>query len=171
MGSFLKGRHSYGDIKVPLRGMVTAGAFCSIADNVIAVMEGHRHDWVTTFPFTGRHFNHIWGDSPAYPRVTKGDIHIGSDVWIGQNVVLLSGITIGSGAVIGAGAVVTKDVKPYMVVGGVPAKLIRFRFTMIQIAELLKIAWWNWADEKIKTALNFLMQNDIEKFINQYKGE
>ena len=169
MGRFTKGRHTYGGIKVPLRGRVEAGAFCSIADNVIAVMEGHRHDWISTFPFTGRHFNNVWGDVPAYPRVTNGDILIGSDVWIGQNVVLLSGITICPGAVIGAGAVVTKDVGPYEVVGGVPAKLIKRRFSKQNITELLKIAWWHWPDAKIKTALHFLMQNDIDKFINQYR--
>ena len=76
---------------------------------------------------------------------------IGNDVWIGSNVTILGGITIGHGAIVATGAVVTKDVPPYSVVGGVPAKVIRYRFSEEKIQELLDEKWWEWNDEKIKT--------------------
>ena len=80
----------------------------------------------------------------------KGDIVIGNDVWIGYEAVILAGVTIGDGAVIGARAVVTKDIPPYTIVGGVPAKPIRKRFTQETIDLLLKIKWWNWPEERIR---------------------
>jgi acetyltransferase-like isoleucine patch superfamily enzyme len=165
MGDFIKGRHSYGEIDVIFRGKVTVGAFCSIASGVVAVMEGHRVDWVSTYPFTGRHFCRGWGSVPEYPTVTNGDIEIGNDVWIGQDVMLLSGVKIGNGAVIGARSLVTSDVAPYEIVGGTPARFIRNRFSIEQIFNLQKIAWWNWPDEKIKENLSNIMNSDIEKFI------
>ena len=80
----------------------------------------------------------------------KGDIVIGNDVWIGYEAVILAGVTIGDGAVIGARAVVTKDIPPYTIVGGVPAKPIRKRFSQETIDLLLKIKWWNWPEERIR---------------------
>ena len=79
----------------------------------------------------------------------KGDIIIGNDVWIGYEAVIMAGVTIGDGAMIGTRAVVTKDVPPYTIVGGVPAKLIRTRFSAEVISSLLKIKWWEWSDERI----------------------
>ncbi|RUX91838.1 CatB-related O-acetyltransferase [Mesorhizobium sp. M7D.F.Ca.US.004.03.1.1] len=81
--------------------------------------------------------------------VVNGPTEIGNDVWIGRRAIIMPGITIGDGAVVGAGSIVTKDVAPYAIVAGNPAKLIRNRFTDDQIARLLAIRWWEWSDEKI----------------------
>lgn len=80
----------------------------------------------------------------------KGDIVIGNDVWIGYEAVILSGVTIGDGAIIGTRAVVTKDVPPYMIVGGVPAKPIRKRFSDDVVSKLSKLQWWNWTEDRIQ---------------------
>jgi len=92
----------------------------------------------------------------------KGDIVIGNDVWIGYEAVILSGVTIGDGAIIGTRAVVTKDVPPYMIVGGVPAKPIRKRFSDNLISELLKLQWWNWSENKIKKNIAAIQSGRIE---------
>ena len=92
----------------------------------------------------------------------KGDIVIGNDVWIGYEAVILSGVTIGDGAIIGTRAVVTKDVPPYTIVGGVPAKKIRKRFSDNVISELLKLQWWNWSENKIKKNIAAIQSGRIE---------
>lgn len=92
----------------------------------------------------------------------KGDIIIGNDVWIGYEAVVLAGVTIGDGAVIGTRAVVTKDVPPYTIVGGVPAKPIRKRFTQETIDFLLKIKWWNWSEERIRQHITDMQTGNIE---------
>ena len=92
----------------------------------------------------------------------KGDIVIGNDVWIGFEAVILSGVTIGDGAIIGTRAVVTKDVPPYTIVGGVPAKPIRKRFSDSVISELLKVQWWNWSDNRIKKNIAAIQSGRIE---------
>ena len=95
----------------------------------------------------------------------KGDILIGNDVWIGYEAVILSGVTIGDGAIIGTRAVVTKDVPPYTIVGGVPARPLRKRFTEEVIEKLLKICWWNWPDHKVKEHLDCIRKGDIDSLI------
>ena len=108
---------------------LTIGKFCSIAENVTFMLGGeHKTNWVTTYPFNAlmSTFSHIKGH-PA----TKGDITVGNDVWIAQGARIMSGVTIGDGAVIGAGVLVTKDVPSYAVVGGVPARVIKYRFDKI----------------------------------------
>ena len=92
----------------------------------------------------------------------KGDIVIGNDVWIGFEAVILSGVTIGDGAIIGTRAVVTKDVPPYTIVGGVPAKPIRKRFSDSVISELLKVQWWNWSENRIKKNIAAIQSGRIE---------
>jgi acetyltransferase-like isoleucine patch superfamily enzyme len=129
---------------------VRIGKFCSLADGVKFVFGGHRVDTVSTFPFRAICFK----DAPHADASSKGDIVVGHDVWIGVNALILSGVKIGNGAVVAAGAVVTKDVAPYAIVGGVPAKLVKMRFEPDQIAALEKIQWWNWALEKIENNLD-----------------
>lgn len=96
----------------------------------------------------------------------KGDIVIGNDVWIGYEAVIMSGVTIGDGAIVGTRSVVTKDVPPYAIVGGVPAKIIRKRFDDKTISTLLRLQWWNWPPEKIKRNLKAIWQGCIA--LNNY---
>ena len=93
----------------------------------------------------------------------RGDIVVGSDVWIGYEAVILSGVTIGDGAIVGARAVVTKDVPPYTIVGGVPAKPIRKRFSEEDIAQLLELRWWDWPQEKIAASINAIQSGNLEE--------
>lgn len=103
-------------------------------------------------------------DHGFFSRRRAASVIIGNDVWIGHGVIVLPGITVGNGAVLAAGAVVTKDVAPYTVVGGVPAKPIRVRFTPAIAARLQKIAWWNWPLEKLMAHLADFQSPDIEQF-------
>ena len=97
---------------------------------------------------------------------TKGDVVIGNDVWIAEGAVILSGVNIGDGAVIGSQAVVSKDVPPYAVVSGNPARLIKKRFDDETIDKLLSIQWWNWPVEKIRKNVHLICSNRLENFIN-----
>jgi virginiamycin A acetyltransferase len=101
----------------------------------------------------------------------KGDIIIENDVWIGANSTVMSGIKIGNGAIVAAGSTVTKDVPPYAIVAGNPAKVVKYRFTDEQIKKLLSIAWWDWDEQKIKDNAMNMWSNDINGFINKFYGE
>jgi hypothetical protein len=145
---------------------VEIGSFCSIAANVTLLLGGgHNTDWVSTFPvreafgLPGR-----FEDHPVY----RGPTVIGNDVWIGRDALILDGITIGDGAVIGARAVVTKDVRPYAIVGGVPAREIRRRFTDEQVEALLDIAWWDWPEEQIVREVAALNGPNIDDFVARH---
>jgi virginiamycin A acetyltransferase len=165
------GRYTYGCPEISDHsdgGTLEIGNFCSIAANVTIMLGGnHRTDWITTFPFSVLldEFKAI----PGHPQ-SKGDVIIGNDVWIGQGALILSGVTVGDGAVIAANAVVTKSVPPYAIVGGNPAKLIRFRFLPDQIEHLLKIEWWNWDINEIKKNMPMFLNHDIEEFIKIFSG-
>jgi len=145
---------------------LVVGNFCSIAQNVSVYLGGnHRTDWVTTYPFGHIHqnkFNNFNGN--GHPG-TKGDVIIGNDVWIGSNVTIMSGVKIGDGVVIANNSHVVKNVEPYSLVGGNPAKLIKYRFTPEQIEKLLEIKWWHWDDEKINQFTPLLCNNNIDEFI------
>lgn len=172
------GRESYGDPIVAFRDFVPAlerrstckiGSFCSISDSVKILIGGlHRPDWVTTWPFNilREQFANLEGNP-----VSKGDVIIGNDVWIGFDALILSGITVGDGAVIGARAVVTKDVPPYGIVAGNPARLIRKRFDDTTIARLLKLSWWNWEDEKINKFVPLMCDTNIAQFLDAAEKE
>ena len=125
----------------------------------------HRIDWVTTYPF-GHKLKDIFNtfNGIGHPS-TKGDVIIGNDVWIADNVTIMSGVNIGDGAVIAKNSHVVKNVEPYSLVGGNPAKLIKYRFTKNQIEKLLQIKWWNWNDDKINNFVPLLCNPDINKFI------
>ena len=142
------------------------GKFCSIACGAkfIFTSANHTLSSLSTYPFPI--FFEEWGlDIKNVTKAwdNKGDIVIGNDVWIGYEAVILSGVTIGDGAIIGTRAVVTKDVPPYTIVGGVPAKPIRKRFSEETIASLLEIKWWNWSKEQIAENINAIQTGDIEK--------
>lgn len=143
------------------------GKFCSIACGAKFLFNSANHSLasLSTYPFPI--FYEEWGlniQDVAAAWDNKGDIVIGNDVWIGYEAVVLAGVTIGDGAVIGARAVVTKDVPPYAVVGGVPARLIRRRFPDDTISALLALRWWDWPADKIKPRLSALQAGQIEEF-------
>ena len=122
-------------------------------------------DWATTFPFPS--FADDWPEV-AYKKdywFTKGDVIIGNDVWIGEDALILSGVTVGDGAVIGARTVIAKDVEPYAVMVGNPARIIKKRFSDEIISQLLAIAWWNWSTEKIREHLETLLSPDIKALL------
>lgn len=129
------------------------GSFCSIAERVRVVMYSHPTDYVSTSPAfysTLRQCVKTFATKNYYNeerRIVGKTVIIGNDVWIGDDARLMEGIRIGDGAIVAAGAVVTKDVPPYAIVGGVPAKIIRYRFNEAQIGELLSLQWWNKDDE------------------------
>jgi acetyltransferase-like isoleucine patch superfamily enzyme len=145
---------------------LVVGNFCSIATNVTIYLGGnHRTDWVSTYPFGHIHqgvFDVF--DGAGHPS-TKGDVIIGNDVWIGDHATIMSGVTIGDGAVIAANSHVIKDVEPYALVGGNPAKHIKYRFTPEQMEKLLAIQWWNWEDDKINRLTPLLCSSKIDDFI------
>ena len=162
------GRSTYGKPTVLRWGKeaaLTIGSFCSIGSGVVIMLDGnHRVDCVTTYPFDAL----LKGASYlSTPSIKKNRVEIGNDVWVGMNALILPGISIGDGAVIGAESVVTKDVEPYSIVAGNPAKLIRKRFDEETISALLQIKWWNWPMDRIKENMAFLLSNNIQEFINK----
>lgn len=126
------------------------GAFCSFSDHIFTGGAEHPMEWASTSPM----FIDITGSGVAkrfskHPYEMIKRTRIGNDVWVGHGVVVKGGVTVSDGAVIGAGAVVTKDVPPYSIVAGIPAKVIGYRFDQETIALLLKSAWWNLTDAQI----------------------
>ena len=146
---------------------VDIGRYCSIADDVCILAGGEHHkEWVTTYPFINRWQLHQYLDN--HKGTTKGDVQIGHDVWIGHGATVLSGVSIGTGAVIGARAVVAKDVPPYAVVVGNPAKIINYRFDSEQISILLESKWWCWDESKIMSEFDRFMRPN--KFFEKHLG-
>lgn len=143
---------------------VVIGAYCSFAVGVELVVGGeHRTDWVSTYPFRVRwEMDGRYEDGHPKPA---GDIVIGNDVWVGTGALILSGVRIGDGAVIGANAVVASDVRPYAVVVGNPAREVRRRFTDGQVDALLRIAWWDWPEPRVRGAVAELNGGPVERFI------
>lgn len=136
------------------------GKFCSISGDTCIGMGSHPLDYLSTSPIFFSKNNSIgiaWVDSMSYKEYQE--ITIGNDVWIGARAMVLGGVKIGDGAVIAAGAVVTRDVPPYAVVGGVPAKVIKFRFDEPEISRLEKLKWWNLPDSALKLNIS-LFQNE-----------
>jgi Acetyltransferase (isoleucine patch superfamily) len=141
------------------------GKFCAIGQGVEFVMNGanHRMQSVTTYPFNI--MGGGWEVSAPAPQDLpyKGDTVIGNDVWFGQNVTVMPGVHIGDGAILAASSVITKDVAPYTIVGGNPARLIRKRFDEDLIKYLLALKWWDWPADKITANLPALCSGDLGK--------
>ena len=170
------GRGSYFDRNINIISWsdeyrIIVGKYCSIGrDCNFFLHANHRPDWVTTS-------SQLWG--PVTPDVAdmhmrmghptcKGDIIVENDVWIGAKSNIMSGVKIGNGAIIGATATVTKDVPPYAIVVGNPAKIVKYRFTEKQRESLLKIAWWDWTEDRIKTEAMDLWSERINDFIDRH---
>ncbi|MFC4096443.1 CatB-related O-acetyltransferase [Euzebyella saccharophila] len=143
------------------------GKFCMIASGVTFIMNGANHltDSLSTYPFAifGKGWEQAM-DGKEYPK--KGNITIGNDVWIGYNATVMAGVTIGDGAIIATNATVTKDVAPYSIVGGNPAKEIKKRFSEEVIAQLLELQWWDWDIEKITRNVPHLTGAELDKLVD-----
>jgi virginiamycin A acetyltransferase len=184
------GRHSYG----PQPELMTnyppglaskvhgskIGNFCSISSGLKFTFYGrHMYEWVSTYPFYASYSKWKYDNGKTYyssgslieSRVQPNPIIIENDVWIASNVTIKEGVKIGNGAVVAMDSLVTKDVPPYAIVGGNPAKVIKYRFSEAQIAELLKTAWWNWVDEEIMKFLPLFLSEDIDAFIIAAKSK
>jgi phosphonate metabolism protein (transferase hexapeptide repeat family) len=148
----------------------TIGKFCSVASGVRLNPGNHPMQRVTQHHMTYRRAAYGFGDNDAafFDWRRAHLVTIGHDVWIGHNAVVMPGVTIGTGAVIGSGAVVTRDVAPYQIVVGVPARPLRFRFRPEVITGLLRSAWWDWPHEVLAERLPEL--DDAERFAEKYGG-
>ena len=165
------GEHSYNRPQVEWHvgdvNRAVIGRYCSVHSTVTIYIGGeHRPDWVTMYAIRPR-FDLEGAFRDGQP-MSRGDVVIGNDVYIGFRATILSGVHIGDGAVVGAGAVVTRDVEAYAVVGGVPARHIRWRFSEEQRAALGRIAWWNWPDEKVIANVELLSSPDLDDFIRTH---
>lgn len=173
------GRYSFYNKNFKIKGQenVEIGSFCSFGENITFITENHDTNFPATQGFVYRKLMNQ--DHPAEiskiktKERTKGAIIVGNDVWIGDNVSIMPGVTIGDGACIAASSVVTKDVEPYSIYGGIPAKKIKNRFSDEVINFLLQIKWWNWTDKKISNNKEFFNLNlnvtDIETIKNCIK--
>lgn len=148
------------------------GKFCAIAEGVTFIMNGanHRMDGITTYPFNI--FAGGWEKvTPTLEQLPfKGDTVIGNDVWLGQNVTIMPGVVIGDGAIVASNSTVVKDIEPYTIVGGNPAKVIKKRFNDETIIALLKLQWWNWDEQQIFDHLEQLVSvhdmDTLKKLLN-----
>jgi len=172
--SYAVGAHTYGDpivYSIGNESKLVVGKYCSISDTAVFILNAeHNTARISTYPFSA--FWKQWKGIPipmGHP-FTKGGITVGNDVWIGYGATILDGVTIGDGAVIGARSVVTKDVKPYTIVGGNPARLIRKRFSDKVIKTLLKIRWWDWDDRKIRDNIRYINSTDVSGFIRRFSS-
>lgn len=139
------------------------GRFCSIAYNVKIGLGGHPIDWVSTHPFAyDKKYKFVNQNKNFHNEESKKTI-IGNDVWVGANAIILAGVKIGNGVIIGANSLVTKDVDPYAIVYGNPAKMSRYRFDTNIIKGLQDLKWWDWDDEKLKK--NIDQFDDPEKLL------
>lgn len=167
------GRYSYGGLKVLTFGegyKVKIGDFCSIGPNVLFVLKAdHSIDTISTFPFKVK----VLGEKAE--AISKGDIILDDDVWIGANVTVLSGVHIGQGAVVAAGAVVNSDVPPYAVIGGVPAKIIKYRFDESIIAKLISVNYRTVTEDKMRSNIDYfylpITTDNCDGLIHKIFGE
>ncbi len=159
------GKYTYANPDVQIFSKETSiGAFCSIGQKVVIGCGIHPLNFLSSSPYF--YFDNLHFKSPSMPSHNEfwdyQPVYIGNDVWIGDGVFIKNGVKVGDGAVLGAHAVVTKDVPPYAIVAGCPAKILRYRFSENIIHKLLKLQWWNLPDEVIKQIPYDNIENAIE---------
>lgn len=176
------GRYTYGVkhdtvmlVAAPHAPSVNIGSFCSIAPGVVILANvDHRTDLPSTYPFKTVMFaKKKWidnSDGLNHEVKTSKPVVIGHDVWVGLNVIILSGVNIGTGAIIGAGAVVSKDIPPYAIAVGNPAKVVRYRFPIEVIEELLASEWWLLSDEEIFELRDSFFSENISQFLRDVRS-
>lgn len=149
--------------------LASIGSFTSIANGVVLGGARHPMEWVSTSPvfYAGR--DSVKAKFAEHKLTPPAGVRIGHDVWIGRSAIVLAGVTVGDGSVIGAGSVVTKDVPPYAIVAGNPARLIRYRFDENVIQKLKEINWWNFSEARLKTFGGVF--NDVERFLSAVQAQ
>lgn len=159
------GAHTYISNNTDIEN-ASIGKYCSIADHCRIGMSGHSLDYLSTSPIFTQCLNALqdqWVEKDIFEHNSDEErAYIGNDVWIGSHVLINGGVHIGDGAVIGAGAVVVKDVPPYAIVGGVPAKIIRYRFSPEIIDRLVNVQWWYLPEERIKNNIHLFQSDSID---------
>jgi len=173
------GKYSYGRPEVQFRPVETQkfdleiGAFCSIVRACVINLGSfgrHTTDFVSSYPLAMLFpVRGVARDTSAAEH-SGGSVSIGSDVWLGEDSAVFAGISIGHGAVVGARALVTKNVPPYAIVAGVPARILRYRFPDVAIQRLLALSWWNWPDEAIQAAILSFHMIDIERALSDLEA-
>ncbi len=166
---FSIGAYSYGRPKVrfPESGRsLTIGRYCSIADKVEILLGGdHRLDWASTYPFAALRGHFPDSDAPEDYHASRGDVVIGHDVWLGSGCMILSGVTVGHGAVVAARAVVTRNVPPYAIVAGNPARVVRTRFAPEVVEALVAAAWWDRPPAEVSRLVPLLQSTRIDDLL------
>lgn len=170
------GKWSYGNPKIyrwDWKSKIYIGNFCSLGPEIKIIIGGnHRTDWVSTSQLPADTFNFedtfLNAQKIKNYNYSKGDLHIENDVWIGAFSIIFSGVRLGNGAVVAAGSVVTKDVDPYTIVGGNPARFIKKRFTSKQINFLNRSKWWDLDDKKIDLLSKYLLAEKVDLFIKKF---
>lgn len=168
------GEFSYGRLRVRHWGegaRLVVGRYCSFADGIEILLGGnHRIDFGSTYPFHS--FPDLWPGVPPAERFpyASGDVVIGSDVWIGAGATILSGVAIGDGAVVAARAVVAKDVAPYAIVAGNPAREVGRRFDDATVAALLETRWWDLPVAQVAVLVPLLQSTDVQGLIAACRG-
>ncbi len=164
------GAHTYISANTDIEN-AEIGKFCSVADHCRIGMSSHSLNFLSTSPIftqTGNALQDRWIEKDVFEKKPDDErTYIGNDVWIGSHAMVLGGVKVGDGAVIGAGAVVTKDVPPYAIVGGVPARIIKYRFNQEIINRLLVLRWWNFSDAKLQSLVPLFQKNVTEVALHE----
>jgi chloramphenicol O-acetyltransferase type B len=152
---------------------LTIGRFCSIADGVkifVGRFGRHHYDFLSTYPM-GMVFGNPSKLDVSIMHAGDLGVDIGSDVWLARDCTIMAGVKIGHGAVVGASSLVVRDVEPYEIVGGVPAKPLKKRFSAEQIERLLRIQWWNWTEDKLRSNIDCFYRAEIEAVLKQMESQ
>lgn len=166
------GDHTYGrPIVFERMARLIIGRYTSIAFGAQIALANHRSDLVSTYPFAA--LADLWPSVPGgtQDHESRGDVIIGNDVWLGASCFIGAGVKVGDGAIVGAKTVVVDDVPPYTVVVGNPARIVRMRFAPNIVDKLMRLAWWDWPDEKVDRYLPLMLSPDIQHFIREARRE
>jgi virginiamycin A acetyltransferase len=167
-GQIKIGRYTTTGVNDFMVGNIEIGRFCQIGAYVSIISKNHPITYPTTY------INRMLLNGELHKLASNKKVVVGNDVWIGHNVTILSGVTIGNGAILAAGAVVNKDVPPYAIVGGVPAKFLKYRFSETVIAKMQQLQWWNYTPEQLEPIKSFFLTDlegksdfDVEELLNK----